>query len=42
MKENQHINQIIKNIETCMEQNYFKFNNKVYKQSEKLLMGLSL
>ena len=33
---------LIKVIETCLEQNYFKFNNQIYKQTNGLPMGSPL
>lgn len=42
MKEYQYKGQLIKNIEVCMEQNYFRFNNKYYIQTRGLPMGSSL
>lgn len=38
----QHKDQVVKITETLMEQNYFRFNNKFYKQTKGLPMGSSL
>ena len=37
--EKEHTTQLIKIIETIMNQNYFQFNNKLYEQKEGIPVG---
>lgn len=42
MSKCQHKDQLVKNIEICMKQQYFKFNKIFYTQTKELHMGSAL